>query len=259
MRIGWMPRPSLIAGLLLSLPFVTSCGEPTKTTPSPEVVDTAEAVATRVSFDAEFAATPVPDDEEPPEITLDARIFGQGPTGVILAHMRPSDQTSWFPFATRLAKDGAFTVLTFDFRGYGESTGEKEFDKIDLDVEAAYRYMTEERGIDKVFLVGASMGGTASLIVAAEEEVAGVVAISAPADFQYLDALEPSTEITAPKLFISSEGDVPAIRSQEQFMEVAPDPKEQVIYPGEEHGTALFDGEYAGAFEAKLIGFLKQY
>ncbi len=259
MRIGWMPRHSLIAGLVLSLPFVASCGQPTKTTPSPEVVDTAEAVATRVSFDAKFSETPVPDDEDPPPITLDARIFGQGPTGVILAHMRPSDQTSWFPFATRLAEDGAFTVLTFDFRGYGESTGEKDFDKIALDLDAAYRYMTDERGIDKVFLVGASMGGTASLILAAEKKVAGVVAISAPAEFQYLDALEPSKKITAPKLFISSEGDVPAIRSQEQFMEAAPDPKAQVVYPGEEHGTELFDSEYAGAFEAKLVAFLKQY
>lgn len=255
---GRKPRLALILGLTLALSLIAGCGEPTKTTPSPEAVDTAEAIATRVMFDAEFSATPVAGADQK-QITLDGRIFGDGPTGVILAHMRPSDQTSWFPFATRLAADGEFTALTFDFRGYGDSAGDKEFDKIDLDVEAAYRYMTGVRGIKKVFLVGASMGGTASLIVGAEVAVAGVVTISAPADFQYLDALEPAAKITAPKLFVSSEGDVPANRSQEQFMEVAPDPKEQVIYPGDAHGTTLLDGDYGPALEAKLLAFLKEH
>jgi hypothetical protein len=31
--------------------------------------------------------------------TLDCRLFGSGSTAILLAHMRPSDQTSWFEFA----------------------------------------------------------------------------------------------------------------------------------------------------------------
>ena len=38
--------------------------------------------------------------------------------------MYPSDQTSWYAAAKRLADEG-YLVLTFDFSGYGESGGTK--------------------------------------------------------------------------------------------------------------------------------------
>lgn len=114
------------------------CGDANTTAePSPEAVDTAEAIARDVRIPSKFSTTPVPEDgEREEEIVLDGRVFGDGPTGVILVHMRPSDQTAWFPYATKLAETGDFTVLTFDFRGYGESTGEKEFDRLDTDLQA---------------------------------------------------------------------------------------------------------------------------
>jgi pimeloyl-ACP methyl ester carboxylesterase len=80
-----------------------------------------------------------------------------------------------------------FRTLTFDFRGYGESGGEKDVAAIDRDMEGAYRYLIG-RKIRPVYLVGASMGGTAALIVAARVPVPGVATLSAPATFAGLDA-----------------------------------------------------------------------
>ena len=179
-----------------------------------------------------------------------------GETGVILAHMRPADQSSWYPFATELAATGDFTALTFDFRGYGESTGEQNFDRVDTDLQAAYEYMRDTLGLERIFLVGASMGGTASLVIAARNPVEGVVSISSPAQFPPLDALEDVDDIGEPKLFITAKDDVPAYRSQEELWELAHEPKQQQIYEGDAHGTALFDSPEASSMTAQLISFL---
>jgi pimeloyl-ACP methyl ester carboxylesterase len=116
--------------------------------------------------------------------------------------------------------------------------------------------MRDTLGIEKVFLVGASMGGTASLVVASRAQVAGVISISSPGQFPPLDATETVDEITAPKLFITSEGDVPQFRSQEAFWEAAREPKQQQVYEGDAHGTALFEGVHAADFKARLLDFL---
>jgi alpha-beta hydrolase superfamily lysophospholipase len=247
-----------LVGLLVVSALSLSCGDPQSATPSPEVVATAEAVARTVTFAARYSTTPEKGDEEEDPIVLDARVFGRGRTGVILSHMRPADQSSWFPFATELARTGKFTVLTFNFRGYGDSTGEKQFDRIDTDLEAAVEYMRDTLGVDRIFLVGASMGGTASLVVGARTRVAGVVSISSPGQFPPLDAVETVDEITAPKLFITAEDDVPAFRSQAEFWEAAAEPKIQQVYDGDEHGTALFDGPHGADLRARLLDFLSQ-
>lgn len=240
------------AGALLS-----ACGDAASNEPSPEVVATAEAVARTVSFPAPYSVTPEKGDDGMDPIVLDGRIFGNGATGVILSHMRPSDQSSWYPYATELAETGEFTVMTFDFRGYGDSTGDKQFDRIDADLQAAYEYMRDTLRIKRIFLVGASMGGTASLVVASRAPVAGVVSISSPGQFPPLDAVATVGMITAPKLFIVAKDDVPQFRSQVAFWEGAREPKAQYIYEGDEHGNALFDGPNGADLRARLLAFLR--
>lgn len=235
------------------------CGDSPGTTPPPEVVETAESVATPISFTAQISTTPTADDAEKDPITLDGRVFGDGSTGVILTHMRPADQTEWFPFATELAETGEYTVLTFDFRGYGASTGDKQFDRIDTDLAAAIEYMRAELPVEDVFIVGASMGGTAALVVGSRIDVAGIVTISAPGQFPPLDALDHIGEIDAPKLFVTSEDDVPQARAQEEFWEIAPEPKQRHVYDGDAHGTALFDGPHAADLKRRIIGFLRAH
>jgi len=248
-------RLRLISIALLVATLVAACGGSVTSEPAPEVVATAEAEARAVTITAEAAITPTTDEPEDP-VVLEGRVFGSGEVGVILSHMRLDDQTAWYPFAQELADTGKYTVLTFDFRGFGESMGEKQFDRIDADLTAAYDYMREQLNIDKVFLVGSSMGGTASLVVAAEVPVAGVISISAPGQFPPIDAEMTVDEITAPKLFVTSEDDVPQARTQETFWELAREPKQQHVYEGDAHGTALFDGPHGPDLERRIFDFL---
>jgi pimeloyl-ACP methyl ester carboxylesterase len=247
-----------LPALLAVLAFVlAACGQTTGSTPSPEAIETAESLSRDVTIDAPFSTTPVSGGaENDMPIVLHGRLFGHGPTGVILAHMRPADQTAWFPYATELAARGGFTVLTFDFRGYGESTGDKEFDHVDTDLAAAYDYMRDDLGISRIFLVGASMGGTASLIVGTRRDVAGVVSISSPSEFQTMDALAAVGSLDVPKLFVTSEDDVPAKRSLDEMLEEAPEPKQQQVYDGDAHGTDLLVSPHAADLQQRITAFV---
>ena len=185
---------------------------------------------------------------------LSGRLFGEGRNAVVLAHMYPADQDSWRAFAGELAERG-YLVLTFDFRGYGDSEGSKEIDKIDLDVEGALDFL-EERRIQDVFLVGASMGATASLKVASRRSVSGVISLSGPVSFRGIDLREDMDRIDEPKLFLASEGDSVAVQSLEILSAGTPDPKEAITLSGDAHGTDMFKGAEGQRVKDAILEFL---
>lgn len=189
-------------------------------------------------------------------VELQGRIFGQGDVAVVLAHEYPADQSSWYDFARTLASNG-YSALTFDFRGYGDSGGKKEIGFIDRDVTAALKVMGQ-LGKTKVFLVGASMGGTASLKVAARENVLGVITLSAPSTFQGLSAVNEVPQVKAPKLFLASQGDTPAADSVKFFTDKAPDPKQMNILSGNAHGTDMLKGDQGSQVSKLIVDFLRQ-
>ena len=189
-------------------------------------------------------------------IRLKGYLFGSGKTGVILTHMFPTDQKSWFEFAKKLANEG-YTAMTFDFRGYGESGGSKEISQIDRDLEGAYLYLKPKA--QKIFLVGASMGGTASVRVASRQPVAGVVCISGPVSFRGLDAQDAIGEIKAPSLFIATEEDGGGrfSVSARDLHQKAQGKKDLLILSGSAHGTFLFQSPHKEQVEKKILEFLK--
>jgi pimeloyl-ACP methyl ester carboxylesterase len=189
-------------------------------------------------------------------LELTASTYGVGRTAVILAHMRGSDRQSWSEMARELALPGEYTVLTFDFRGHGDSDAGNLGD-IDKDMRAAIQFMRAD-GFGRIFVVGASMGGTAALAVAAEEELAGVVAISAPAEFEGIDAVARIDQITEPKLFIAASGDKPYVDDLEDMFGQALEPKERQLFDGNEHGTALLRGDQGKQVVEAIEQFLHQ-
>ena len=193
------------------------------------------------------------------DIILTGRLFGgENDTVVILSHMRQNDQAAWFPFAQELAGAG-YAALTFNFRGYSDSGGSQDYGKLDDDLEAVISYM-RDRGKQRIFLVGASMGATTSLVVGEREDVAGIVAISPPAKFDSQDALDAVPRVSTPKLFLASEDDAPALDFDSLFGAAA-EPKEEELYPGIAHGTDLFDpgkNSEAASVGERILRFLEE-
>lgn len=235
--------PALVLGALLLAVATSACGNGTSTPNSITIVPPSADVLT--------VGIVVPGESQ----VLNGFLYGDEQVDiVILSHMRPNDQSAWFSFAEELAEAG-YAALTFDFRGYGISPGDQDFDKLDEDLAAAVSFM-RLRGKERIFLVGASMGGTTSLVVAANENVAGVVAISAPAVFQGQNAVDAIVKVSAPTLLIAAEDDTAAIVSLEELLEVAGPSVDSETFLGPEHGTAMLEGDQADEVRARIIQFL---
>ncbi len=237
----------LFFGALLLAVLASGCAGSEVTTGEPTIVHSGEDEAIGIPFE-----------DDGKLITLRGHFYGPlNEVGVILSHMLPSDQSAWSEFAEELAEEG-YAVVTFDFRGFGETGGERDLSKLDEDLSRAVSFL-RDRNKQQVFLIGASMGGTTSLVVAAGEDLAGVVAISAPAQFDSLDALAAVASITEPKLFIASEDDTAAVTSLAALIGASGEPKDEQIYSGDRHGTDLLQGEHAAAFRELILAFLREH
>ena len=184
-------------------------------------------------------------------IELSGRLFGpaNASAGLVLAHMLPADQSSWYALAGHLA-DGGYRVLTFDFRGYcpggdaGCSGGTKQVEAAPTDLQAAVDFL-RSRGADRIGLIGASMGGTAAIDVAAIEgaQVDVVITLSAP---QVLGGLSAGPEqlqtATAAKLFLAGLGDGVAAQAAQAFYDASLQPKRVEILTTDDHGTDMLTG-----------------
>ncbi len=68
-------------------------------------------------------------------------------------------------------------VVAYDYRGYGKSQGSASVANVYDDIDAVYRYLTEEIKVspDRILLYGRSVGGGPSTYLAARKPVAGMI------------------------------------------------------------------------------------
>jgi dienelactone hydrolase len=157
----------------------------------------------------------------------------------------------------RLAVLG-YQVLAYDFRGNGDSAATSDIWNLDVDLRAAVNF-AHQQGATKIVLMGASMGGTASLKVAAEEQVTAVISLSGPQEFSVSVSDDEIKAIQAPKLFMASENDDSFITDARHMYAIARSPKEIYIYPGAAHGTDIFGGDNGDDPAQRLLHFIAQY
>ena len=199
-------------------------------------------------------------------VRLSGRRFGpdQARTGVVLAHMLPADQTSWFEMGDLLGGMG-YAVLTFDFRGYcpggvaGCSDGSKDPAAASRDVAGAVAFLRSQ-GVRTIALFGASLGGTASLVVSSQpgESIAAVATLSAPRSIGGLVASpDVLAGISAAKLFIAGDADAIAAADAQAMFDEGPQPKDLQILTSGDHGTDLLEGNQSENVRTLLITFLE--
>src|SRR5208337_757399 len=186
-------------------------------------------------------------------VLLRGHLYGKGPTGVILAHMYPADQSDWTDFAQVLAAHG-YQALTFDFRGFTESEGTSGTEFADTDLLAAYNFLRPR--VSRIFIAGASLGAEAAILVAAREDVAGIICISTPTSFGGLEVTDPIRHVRAPILFVTSADDS-LVRGQPEILYgLAEAPKSIEVYPGRAHGTAILFGPHGAELRALMLHFI---
>ena len=169
---------------------------------------------------------------------LRGHLWARGPNAVVFSHMFGTTQSIWYDLAGKLAAQG-YTVLTFDFRGVGTSSGKLVIRHVYRDTLAAVRFM---RGWnpEKIVVMGASMGGTSSIVAAGQTKVDGLVVIASGMMFRGLDARPYLTNLQMPKLFIVGTKDAPFNQSARTMHERTPEPKRLLMIPTAAHGTYMF-------------------
>lgn len=254
-------HPLYLMGSVLafvSMLFVaTACGSDT-TVPAAQTTSTPTAVK----------ATPTPTIPETPSqsvtfktkdnVKLAGLLFGKGKTAVICSHELNTTKAIWSTSTiVQLLASRGYMVLAYDFRGNGESEGQGDLTKLDVDLRAAIAF-AQEQGASKVLLMGSSMGGTATIKVAASEQVAGIITLSAPQNFGPGVSDDEVTSIKAPKLFVNSQDDDYAGETQHMY-DIAVQPKELHMYSGSLHGTAILDSDDGDNLRQMIVNFATRY
>jgi formylglycine-generating enzyme required for sulfatase activity len=195
-------------------------------------------------------------------VQLAGSLFGEGKSAVILAHQgtQGADQTGWQTFGKLLGERG-FAALAFDFRGIGQSGGSLNYSALDQDVAAALQFL-RDRGYEKIACVGASMGGTACIRVALDDELAGLAALGSTMLAGGGNGLRITQDeialLALPKLFITAaEDSFSVVDHTTRMYELSSDPKELHLLPGKEHGTDLFNTDAGEELTTILLDFLE--
>ncbi len=189
---------------------------------------------------------------------LRGRVYGSGPTAVVMVHDFDGDQKDLESLA-KTAADRGFTVITYDMRGHGASPGEKEVGSTAADAASAVRYVRRTMQRNQVLLMGEGLGGTAVLKAASQEQVLGVVALSAYSQFRGLSVIDDISRIAAPKLFIAAESDTEGAAAARAFQEKAKEPSDLKLLPGSARGQALREGPEGEAARDAVLDFMNAH
>jgi len=166
-------------------------------------------------------------------------------------------------------------VFIFDYRGYGKSEGMPSEAGLYKDIDAAYKYLTEGRGVakDSIILYGESLGGAVSINLAVKSEIGALIteeaftSIKDMAKIYYpfiphfimqskLDSVSKIKNVKCPKLVIHSINDeIVPYHLGEKLFNAAPSPKKFLKIRGA-HNTAFLDSRER--FTEGIRGFLKE-
>jgi len=219
-------------GLLLTLLVMAVCCA-AQQAPGPRVVDLAAADGTK----------------------LKATFFSAGKAGpgVLLLHQCNQQRKGWDGLATQLAAAG-ISVLTLDYRGYGESEGTAPKDlppaegakvlneKWPGDVDVAYGYLVSQPGVNArvIGAGGASCGVNQAIHLAIRHpEVKSLVLLSGNADREGRAFLSASEKM--PVLLSAADDDGAAVELMEWLYSLSTNPGSKFAeYPNGGHGVEIF-------------------
>jgi len=165
---------------------------------------------------------------------------------VVLVHMLTRSKSDWGSLPDRLQEAG-ITALTVDLRGHGGSSGSSQaLPEMVQDVRAAVQWLAGRQGVrpGSIALVGASLGGSLSLLATVELPAVRAVALLSPS----LDYRGLRTDVNLVKrlggrsLWLAASAEDPlALRTLRDFAADTSGPREQAISNTAAHGTALLD------------------
>ena len=180
---------------------------------------------------------------------------------IVFFHGNGGNLSMW-DSAFALMHQHKFGVLAVEYRGYGGAVGDVGEQNFYADARAGIDYLTQAANIpiNKIILMGHSMGSGVAVQMATEYDFAAMVLISpyinvaavAKDRFPYMpvdlmlrerfDSIDKISRVDEPLLIFHGDADelIRAEQSQELF-EAAKEPKERILMPGIGHDNVDFD------------------
>ncbi len=173
-----------------------------------------------------------------------------------------------------------FAVLILDYRGYGKSEGHPSEPGLYEDGWAAYRYLTERRGVDpsRLVLFGRSLGSPVAVELGTREPVGAIILESAFTTARDLarvhygwlpgallrslthefDSLAKVPRLRAPVLYVHGDADaIVPIEMGRRLHAAAPEPKGWYELQGAGHNDTLLVG--GNEYYRFLTDFVRRY
>lgn len=167
---------------------------------------------------------------------------GSRKPAALLLHVAWGSRRDWEEFAQRL-NDAGFVALAVDFRGHGDSGGEKEWGKLSDDAAAAWTFLSEQASVDakRVVVGGASVGANVALNFAAKQPNVKAVGLLSPSLDYYGIQTESAMKSYGkrPILMFSSAEDEYSVESQKQLERLIGGPKQVQLFQNAGHGTDM--------------------
>ncbi len=205
--------------------------------------------------------------------------------GVVILSGGAAGTLPCFLFHAQLLVDNGWSVVMYEYRGFGESTGAPDITTLPTDLEAVLDWTRAQIGGRPVTLMGISLGSVPSIAVAAArpQAVNGLVLDSPVAmaselsrlDFvlgdrtqEFIDRLPKNlvserviARVHQPLLVLAGQEDALTTPATVQdLFNRAGGPRSLVLFPGIDHARAIFvdTGTYAYAVESFLSAIWDQ-
>lgn len=193
---------------------------------------------------------------------------------ILFSHGNAEDLGNVVPFMKQFQALG-YSVLMYEYRGYGTSEGKPSVKKTYQDVEAAYHWLVNEKKIppDTIIAQGRSIGGGPATWLAAHHEVGGLViessftsAFRVKTRWQLMpwdkfNNLKRIKQVKCPVLVMHGRNDeILPFWHGEKLYNAAPDPKMNLWIDGAQHNDYAYvaGDNYFNSFQA-FVELVSEY
>lgn len=168
---------------------------------------------------------------------------------VLFSYGNASSLGNSYPFFLWL-RDLGFSVLAYDYSGYGSSQGRPSEKALYRDIDAAYEYLTDSLGVppSQIIAFGQSLGGAVAVDLASRRKLGGLIVESSFVSafrvmtriplfpFDKFNSIRKIGRISCPVLVIHGDSDrtIPLWHGQALY-KMAPKPKSLAVIPHGEH------------------------
>lgn len=182
-------------------------------------------------------------------------IGGSGRTTVVLLHQTNGGGLCGFTDFAQVLIDRGVRVMLVDLCGYGQSRCSPELRadtraQLTTLVDRA-RTATGDDVVERLVLVGASMGGSVATHVAAAVDADAVVDLSGPVEFGTADLSVDVATITMPALFAFTPTDADDLATVRTLLPKLPTAQRRLVTADSGHGYELLEAD-SGVSKAVL-------